>query len=40
MRVRQISDMLGVEEGHKLEFELFNEKWDKQMVESEGKSEG
>jgi len=38
MRASQISDMLGVEEAHMLEFKQFNMAWDKTMTEYEEKT--
>lgn len=38
MRARQISDMLGVEEAHMVEFKQFNLTWDKKMAEFEEKA--
>eukprot|EP00979_Chaetoceros_neogracilis_P013780 scaffold4084_cov227-Chaetoceros_neogracile.AAC.3 len=37
MLARQISDMLGVEEAHMLEFKQFNMNWDKKMSDYEEK---
>ncbi len=39
MRARQISDMLGVEEAHMLEFKQFNLTWDKKMTEYENQAD-
>ena len=38
MKARQISDMLGVEEAHLLEFKQFNINWDQKMSEFEEKA--
>ncbi len=38
MRSRQIAERLGVEEAHMLEFQQFNQLWDKRMAEYEQKS--
>lgn len=35
LRSRQIAERLGVEEAHMLEFQQFNQKWDKKMEEYE-----
>lgn len=38
MLARQLSDMLGVEEAHMLEFKQFNMNWDKKMSDYEEKA--
>ena len=39
MRSRQIAERLGVEEAHMLEFQKFNEIWDKKMTDYENYAE-
>eukprot|EP00741_Cyanophora_paradoxa_P008108 tig00001229_g7845.t1 len=39
MRSRQIAERLGVEEAHMLEFQQFNQMWDKKMMEYEIKAQ-
>lgn len=39
MRSRQIAERLGVEEAHMLEFQQFNQIWDKKMAEYESHAE-
>ncbi len=38
MMARQISDLLGVEEAHMVEFKQFSLNWDKKMGEFEEKA--
>ena len=40
MKARHISDMLGVEESHMLEFKKFNGCWEKKMKEYEEQANG
>ena len=40
MKARHISEKLGVEEAHMLEFRQFNAQWDKKLQEYDGNAQG